>query len=252
MPRESKGVWKHSLIETLLVVFLVGVGKFTEDSPALNFLFRKHQYLKSAALLGAGAVMVLAFLYCWEWIVGKWPVKLGRVGKINGYWLDAIYPTDSGELKMGSVIHMECSSTGFRVYGWSYDYVNGELIPAKPGSNYFEGAGIPSETGSSCFYHYTGFEGRPDDGIGRYDFRLGSPRKGDVEFEGYFLSPHLGEAKAGEARVVLGRKVKGSEEQEFRKDAGQTLLKKHLQECPPYHAAVPRHATNLETPSGQT
>ncbi len=49
------------------------------------------------------------------------PIPIGKLGVVDGIWLDAIYDLQTRTLVKGSVIKISSTGAGFDVEGWSYE-----------------------------------------------------------------------------------------------------------------------------------
>jgi hypothetical protein len=232
--RDFEGIRRHSIIETVVVVFLAVFGHLAEDNPSLKALFGDHTLYRLLAVLFVVGVLALVVFFFLNWFFATRQTKFGTAGKIEGAWLDAIY-NEEGRLIMGSFLEMKCSPLeGFYVYGHSYrvTYDNAGGITVEPGpENFFEGNGAPWKFGNGCYYRYQGREHRPDEGHGYYQFYRGFHKK-DVTFEGGFASRNLEAGKIISARLVQGKKFRGKKKEYETKEQRMALLKEHLNQCP--------------------
>lgn len=218
----SFGVVVHAIIAGTVAVALAAFEWLT------HAVEHKPAWMPALAL---AIVFVLVF-----WLVSRFAVYLERMqtklssalaikirnaqGSVDGYWVDAIYEGDTGQLVSGSILRVTSNEQeGFRIVGHSYD----TDVTAEVGN--FIGVGFGDDSG--IVYKYTGYEGalQRDQGIGHYEFQTNPADSTEVNFNGAFLQLSL-----QNARYVRGRKIRKLEEVRFTRDGGKTILREYLQQ----------------------
>jgi hypothetical protein len=174
-------------------------------------------------VLAAGFVLAFAAIYFIDSFIdrrfdrareaaAKAPIRLPKVGCVDGEWLDVIWSGDERHPSRGGVITIASTEAGgFEIAGRSYDL-----------RNFTEPVGIFEATttvaqGSLVLYHYAGHEGellddaqagrkrkgkqQGDSGVGYYQFWWDDT--GCLRFTGAFLALSL----AQPVRYVSGRRI---------------------------------------------
>lgn len=214
---------KRERILHYLTAALPSVGVFTFDV----LIKRLNTWLFIAALLVLYAItfgLIIALDEFVEAICKHIPIRLPGVGKIDGWWVDAIHGR-AREILAGATIFIQSSGNGFDIWGKIF-VVDEKLMTLSP-IGQFHGQGFALLGSNTLVYCFEGdVLGKGEKGNGRIDYSVPNPRaKDSVRMEGSFIGiSNVGIKNGKPGYRFVGEKVLGNTE-----DAAQQILLAKLQ-----------------------
>jgi hypothetical protein len=213
--QEFPEILRHSVIGGIVAVCLVWFHQKLEGS--LTW--------KQAVLLGFVFVAAFTVLAGFEriWInrQERKPFYFRDAGTIDGFWLSALWDSETRALVGCAITEIRSSGRRFTVGGPSYN-------PQCENPGNFRGEGFQWDD-SSFIYHYRGHEGiaAGDFGVGYYAFTRAPGEKNATAFNGAYVARGL-----GRTRYVLAEKISEADLEALTHSKGLTLLRKYLARMP--------------------